>query len=905
MIGNTLGHYQIAERLGEGGMGIVYRAEDTRLHRHVAIKVLPDEFAQDAERLARFEREAQLLASLNHPNVAAIHGLEESGGKRFLVMELVDGQTLAQRLQKGPLPVGEALRVCHRIAEGLEAAHEKGVIHRDLKPANVMITADEKVKILDFGLAKALACESQADATHSPTITEAMTQAGTILGTAAYMSPEQAKGKPADRRADIWAFACILFECLTGKAAFKGETLTETLAKILEGTPDWNLLPAATPWWTKDLLHRCLQRNLRERLQHIGDARIEIGESGVRDAFSMEKAPAPRRFSPVWLVAYMGAALLAGLLIDRVLTWYFHPPSAAAVVTSTITIEPGHWLDGMRAMQRPSRTAMVISGDGRFIVYSASEENPAPQATPRLFLRRMDQSEAKAIAGTEGGINPFLSPDDRWVGFWADRKLKKIPVEGGVATTLCDAASIFGANWGHHSIVFADGIASGLSSITAEGGQPATLTRPDPKREETSHRLPFWLPNGTAVLFTVMRQGWDSQPSVALLRLATGEWHVLLHDAADARYVPTGHLVFLRQGTLMAVQFDPARQEVIGQPSPLAENVMQAFFNHFIYHTAAGQFSVSATGSLVYAAGGIAPDRKNSLEWVDQRGVEEPVTDLRFPFSSPRLSPDGHRIAYVALGREGQVWIYDLTRGTNSRLTREGRATFEIWAPDGKRILFSWQKSLAPNLFWQPYDGSSPMERVTTSECNQHPGAWSSDGKTVALTEWHPADTLHDIAVWDARSGRVTPFLNSPFSEKFPEFSPDGRWIAYTSDESNRNEVYVRPFPGPGLKQQISSDGGTEPLWARDGKQLFYRNQQSQFWVVDVRTEGGFATSRPRLLFEKLGFSSGDPIRDYDLSLDGKRFLMVKLDQRNPTPVTEMILVQNWFEELKRLVPTR
>jgi Tol biopolymer transport system component len=437
--------------------------------------------------------------------------------------------------------------------------------------------------------------------------------------------------------------------------------------------------------------------------------------------------------------------------------------------------------------------------------------------------------------------------------------------------------------------------------VSAEGGKPETLTTPDQKRDEPSHRLPSWLPNGKAVLFTVMKYVFDPKPSLALLRLDTGEWHVLFEDAADARYVPTGHLVFLRQGTLMAARFDPAKLEVIGQPVALVENVMQAFGVTYYHHSGAGQLGISDTGSLIYAPGGVPPPPSLSLVWVDQRGIEQPAAALQFSFSAPRLSPDGQRVAYPTAGREFQVYVYDLGRGTNSRLTGEGWAFYAIWTPDGKRLLFSWGKSRADSLFWQPYDGSSPMERLTTSEYGQRPGSWSSDGKTLAFVDIHP-DTGSDIALLDVGSGRVTPFLNSQFEEWYPEFSPDGRWMAYTSDESNRQEVYVRPFPGPGLKQQVSGEGGSEPLWARNGKQLFYR-REDQVWVVDVRTDGGLTTGKPRFLFEKPGYGRTYPIRSWDLSLDGQRFLMTKRENRKPTPVTEMILVQNWFEDLKRLVP--
>ncbi|MGA2363354.1 MAG: protein kinase [Candidatus Aminicenantales bacterium] len=897
------GHYEVLEKLGQGGMGEVYQTLDKNLGRQVAIKILPEEFSTDPERLARFEREAKLLATLNHPNIAAVYGFEEAKGLRFLVLELVEGETLQTHLGRGVLPMDEALETCRQVAEGLEAAHERGVVHRDLKPGNIMITPEGKVKILDFGLAKAYTGESTGiDIANSPTITAQMTEPGVILGTAAYMSPEQARGRSVDKRADIWAFGCILYECLTGKRAFQGETVSDTLAHILKGEPDWRSLPADTPANVRAVLRRCLEKDPRERFHDIADARIEIRESAT---FPFEAISVSRRPSLLWLAACTAVALLAGILIGPALMRYFRPAPSSSVVASTIKVEPKHWLAGMPEVEdlgHPTRTAIAISSDARFVVYSATEENPGPQTMPRLYLRRMDQSEAKPITGTNGGINPFFSPDNSWVGFWADGKLKKVPIEGGVPATLCDVSLLFGANWGRdNSIVFSDGSSAGLSRVSAEGGKPETLTKPDPKREEASHRLPSWLPDRKAVVFTVMRQAGDQQPWLALLRLDKREWHVLLQDGADARYVPSGHLVFLRQGTLMAVRFDLARLEVIGQPFPLVENVVQAFSIDGNKNTGAGQTGISDTGSLIYAPGGISPDPRNSLVWVDQRGVEQPVTALQAAFFAPRLSPDGQRIAYTTYRRERPVWVYDLGTGTNYKLTGEGRSSFPIWTPDGKRLLFPWRKSLESNLFWQPYDGSSPMERLATNESGKSPGSWSADGKTLAFVEFH-LDTGTDIGMLDVGSGRVTPFLNSQFNEMHPEFSPDGRWIAYASDESKRYEVYVRAFPGPGMKQQISTEGGDEPLWARNGKQLFYR-WENQVWAVNVRTDGGFATGKPRLLFEKPGYLGGAPIRGYDLSLDSQRFLMVKLDQRKPTPVTEMILVQNWFEELKRLVP--
>lgn len=905
MIGKTVSHYRIIEKLGQGGMGEVYRAEDTYLHRLVAIKVLPDEFAHDAERLARFQREAEVLSSLNHPNISTLYGLEESEGKRFIVMELVQGETLSHRLLKGPLPVEEALKLCRQIAEGLEAAHEKGVIHRDLKPSNVMITSDEKIKILDFGLAKALAAESAVvAATQSPTITEAMTRAGTILGTAAYMSPEQAKGKPVDKRADIWAFGCILYECLTGKAPFKGETVTETLAKILEGTPDWNLVPPATPSRMKELLHRCLQRNPRERLHDIGDAWIEM-QLGLPEA--AEVIPISQRFS-LWWILLMGTAILViGILIGLGMMRFLKSvasPTSQPVVRLPVRLEPGLWLDGLRdsapfGIDHPTQTAMVLSRDSRFVVYAAIIENPGSRDRSQLYLRRLDQWGANPIAGTEGGICPFLSADDLWVGFWADGKLRKVLLDGGIATDLCDVPEPNGFSWGENDqIYFTMGPGSGLSGISASGGKPETLTKPDASRGEYSHRLPHYLPGGRGILFTIMGGSIDTNPRVAILELGTGRWRVLVEDGADARYVRTGHLAFLRQGTLMTIPFDSDSLEIIGQAVPTVADISQAL-NNVYSSTGAGQFSVSASGSLVCATGGILPELKNSLEWVDLQGNVEPVTSFKAPYFRPRLSSDDQQIAYRTVGKERLVWILDLNRGTRTRLTSEGRTGQVAWVPGSKKILYGWGETGITNIFCQAVDGSSPMERLTQSGNTQSPSSCTPDGQTLAFVETSPS-TGYDVMLLNIPKRQVTSLLNSRFNEAYPEFSPDGRWLAYVSNESERMEVYVQPFPGPGGKLPISDEGGSEPLWARDGKRLFYR-QSNQIRAVDVQSGYGFNFGKPRLLFEKPGYGTGTTTRGWDVSLDGKKFLMVKLEERKPQPITEMILVLNWFEELKRL----
>jgi serine/threonine-protein kinase len=822
--------------------------------------------------------------------------LEQTDSRNFLVLELVEGETLAQRIAKGPLPVKEALEVCRQIAEGLEAAHEKGIIHRDLKPANIKITSEGKVKILDFGLARIRHDQTASeDLSCSPTIPDDSTRPGVVFGTAAYMSPEQAKGKTVDKRTDIWAFGCVLYECLTGKSPFQNETIAEIIASVLKNEPDWGALPANMPASIRTLLQRCLQKDPSLRLRDIGDARIEIAGPGTQPLETMLE---PRRFSFPWMAASAAVMLIVGIVAGLGLVKYFQQAPSILTVKSTIKVEPGQQLV-------QARTAIAIASDGRFMVYNTSPVNPGPQAKAQIYLRRMDQTSAVPVAGTEGGLCPFLSPDDRWIGFWEGGKLKKVPVDGGMAVTLCDAAILFGADWGPDgAIIYTAGEDGGLSRIPVVGGQPETLTAPDKAKGEFSHRLPHYLPNGKGVIFTVA-EPWDLQPRLALLDLHTRKWREVLKDAADGRCLRTGNLVFLRRGTLMAVAFDLDRQEIQGQAAPIVANVMQAMnFNNTFLDAGAGQYSVSDSGWLAYATGGIQPDRNNSLVRVDQKGNVLPAVDFKAFFVTSRISPDGRRIAYQTAGSKWRVWIYDLIRGTASRLTGEGRSTSVTWGPDGKNLVFGWSKSGLDNLHWQSADGNSPKERLTVSENEQIPGSFTPDGSTLTFVEVK-SHTDSDILLLDMKSRQVTPFLNSKAWEGWPEISPDGLWLAYASNESGRREVWVRSFPGPGGRWQISKAGGQEPIWSNDGKQLFYR-QGYQVWVADVRTERGLLADKPRLLFEKQGFGvGGNPTRNWDLWPDGHGFLMVKTEETKPQPATEIILVQNWIEELKRLIPTR
>jgi eukaryotic-like serine/threonine-protein kinase len=575
-------------------------------------------------------------------------------------------------------------------------------------------------------------------------------------------------------------------------------------------------------------------------------------------------------------------------------------------VSQVVNLEPGLWLEGLRVLGQPTHTAMALSSDGRFIVYAAIKQNPGAQDKSQLYLRRLDQPQARPIAGTEGAINPFLSPDDRWVGFFANSKLMKVPVDGGTATALWDIINPMGGSWGPDGqIVFVPDYRAGLSRISADGGKVEILTKPDPLREENTHRVPHYLPGGKAVLFTIMRDTLEFHPRVGLLDLGTGKWRELIREAADARYLGTGHLAFMRGNTLMTVAFDLNKLEILGEATPTNLSISQGLTGGNTTNTGAGQFDISGSGSLVYVPGGVYTETLSSLVWVDQKGNAEVITPFKAPLASPRLSPDGQKILYRTAGRDRAIWIYDLNRHTRTALTPEGNANAPLWSPDGKRVVLGWSKTGAENVFWQAADGSSPLERLTTSEYYHHPSSFSPDGKTIAFIESTPGYGAygHDIMLLNLSNRQITPLMNSRFSERGPEFSPDGHWLAYSTNESGRFQLYVQPFPGPGAKRQITEAGGSDPLWARNGKQLFYR-WANQVWVVDVQTGSSFSAGKPRLVFENSAYGSttGSTFPTWDISPDGQRFVMVKSDAKISVPVTGMILIQNWADELRRPV---
>ena len=878
--GTHLGSYKVLAPIGAGGMGEVYQAHDTKLGRDVAIKVLPEAFAHDSERLARFQREAKMLASLNHPNIAAIYGLEQSNATHYLVMELVSGETLADRIKRDrAIPVEEALGLAKQIAEALEAAHEKGIIHRDLKPANVKVTPEGKVKVLDFGLAKAFAGDAVSnDPSESPTLSRAATMQGVILGTAAYMSPEQARNKAVDKRTDIWAFGCVLYELLTGKQAFHGEDVTDILAAVVKTEPDWQALPATTAVQIRNLLRRCLQKDKTLRLQAAGDVRLEIQEALTAPA--QEEVTATRHARSWRQVAMFAITALAFLAIGGISVWNLKPTPAPQrpVTRFTISLPAGQRLAGL------DDPAIALSPDGTRLAYVAIQGG-----IQQLYLRAMDSPEVKPILGTEGAAAPFFSPDSQWVGFFAGGKLKKVSVSGGAAVSVADVPGTYrSATWGSDdAILFWSVGRSGIFRVSEAGGTPQTLVASKP---EEAVLFPEILPGGKAVLFTAGTSLAD--PRVAIRSQQTGERRDLIGGMRPS-YAPTGHLIYAQGGTLMAVPFDPQRLGLTASPVPVLEGVLQGST------TRIPQYSFSNTGSLAYVAAGSVQGSQRMLVWVDRKGAEHPLPapSRNYGAAAQRLSPDGRRVA-VAI--DFQTWLYDLSRETLTRLTFDGGSnTTPIWTPDGKRITVQSTRGggTSANVWWQMADGSGTAERLTTSDYQHIPSSWSPDGQALAFSEINPT-TGQDIWVLRLSDRKAEPFLRTPANEGAPQFSSDGRWLAYVSDESGRREIYVQPYPGPGGKWQISTEGGNEPVWGRDGE-IFYRNGDKMM-AVDTRTQPTFSAGKPKVLFEDAYVPTLLAAPTYDVSADGQRFVMLK-DSELAT--TQINIVLNWFEELKRRVP--
>jgi serine/threonine-protein kinase len=885
--GIRIGPYEITSPLGEGGMGIVYRARDTKLERDVALKVLPDHFADDPDRLSRFQREAQVLASLNHPNIAQIYGLEDSGNTRCIVMELVDGETLQERLARGPMTLDDALPIARQIAEALEAAHERGIMHRDLKPANMKLTADGKVKVLDFGLAKIYeAANVPHNVSNSPTLTAAQTLGGVILGTAAYMSPEQARGRAVEKRTDIWAFGCVLYEMLTAQPAFRGEDTTEILASVVKAEPEWQRLPADLPANIRTLLFRCLQKDTKKRIRDAGDIVIELEQSPTSPVSDLASSTSigPVSFRRSVLFSLIGVLISAA--VTGVAVWRLKPVPAAPVGRFSIVLPHGQRLAGL------DMTAMTFSPDGKRLAYVATSGGPR-----QLYVRETDSLDARPLTGTENAVSPFFSPDGEWIGFFTGDSLKKIAMSGGPPVRLA-RVEFFGrgGTWGTDgNIAFATGTDSGLSLVSDSGGGSQTLTTLDRQKAEASHRFPHYLPGGS-LLFTVGTGGsWDDA-RIEVLKPGTGEKKVVIEGGSDGRYLPSGHLVFLRGGNLMAVPFDLRRLEVTGSPKALVEGILPSTNN-----TGAAQAAFADAGSVAYVSGGgKVSDR--TLVWVDRNGMEQPLRLPARAYRHPRLSPDENRLLVdIDEGNKSDLWVCDLLRGTLIRLSFDDVSGYPEWTPDGKNLAYQARPTGVWNIFWKATDGTGKEERLTTSPNLQWADSWSPDGNTLAFTEVDPV-THWDIWTLSIKDRRKSQFLRTPFNETYLVFSPDGRWVAYQSDESGRDEIYVQPFPGPGTKELISIDGGTDPLWSRDGRQLLYRNGDKMVSVA-ITVVPTFHPSKPEVVFES-PYWAYEGYSSYTVTADGRRFVMIK-ENEQVAKANVINVVLNWTSELKQRIPVK
>ena len=881
--GTQLGHYEIVSALGRGGMGEVWRARDQKLGREVAIKTLPEEFAKDEERLARFEREAKLLASLNHPNIATIHGLEEDSGIRFLVLELVEGDTLAERLQRGAIQVEESLKLALQIAEALEAAHASGVVHRDLKPANIKVTPDGKIKVLDFGLAKAFAGDgTDVNLSQSPTLSMAATQRGVILGTAAYMSPEQASGDTTDKRADIWSFGVVLFEMLTGRQTFDGKTVSHVLADVLRAEPEWNSLPPNLHPRLRLLLERCLEKESKDRYGDISDARVDIQRVlADPDGVIVQPVAEVGQTAPKPMLRWIAVTAVISVIVAGVAVWYLKPEPPRSIVRFDYELPEGQTFRG------GGRAVVALSPDGSQFVYNTSTG---------LQLRSMDGLEARLISGTEENLtNPFFSPDGQWVGYWSvtDAQLKKIPISGGAPVILCDAGNPFGASWGEDNVIVY-GQLEGIMSVSANGGTPELLVRTEQGEQVDSPQI---LPDGKSVIFTLASSTGPTrwgEAQIVVQSLASDERTILPLTGSDARYVPTGHIVYMVEDVLFAVPFDLANLAVSGGPVSIAQGLARPS-----QATGVGHFSFSANGSLVqvFGQGNTTPPLR--LSWVDREGNAIPATEEIRDYRYPKISPDGTKVSLEIRDSDGVpgVWLYEIGTGTLSQLTFGSDINeAPIWTPDGRTITFRSNRSEPIAIFSKAADGSGVVELLLAQDTLLVPTSWSSDNLLAFYTI-----TDDDRDLWVMKDREPEVFLATEANEAGPVFSPNGRHIAYVSDESGQREVYVRPYPSTGGGQRrLSTDGGTGPVWSHDGKELFYRRGTTMM-SVPVQTDSTFTYQTATELFEFQNTLGSVWVSRYDVHPDGDRFLMVGL--REGVIPREINVVLNWFEELKERVP--
>ena len=880
--GTKLGPYEITAAIGAGGMGEVYRARDTRLDRTVAIKVLPARVADKSELRERFEREARTIASLNHPHICTLYDIGQQDGTDYLVMEYLEGETLAERLKKGPLPLSQTLQYAIEIADALDKAHRKGITHRDLKPSNIMVTKSG-TKLLDFGLAK-LRQEAAPAAPFSelPTERDSITAQGIIVGTLRYMAPEQIEAKPVDARTDIFALGVVVYEMATGKRAFEGKSQASVMAKILEtDPPPMSALQPMTPPALDHLVKRCLAKDPDERWQSARDICEQlrwISDSGSQ-AGAIAPAPAVAlqnvKKRVVWVtaaVAILVAALVAAVISLR--------KSSTEVREVRFTVAPPEKYTFPVLADVP--IFLSLSPDGTKLAFVAADST----GHRALWMRDLSSQIVQPLPGTDEAWGPFWSPDTRFVAFSAGPSLKKVAVAGGPALTITNSSAVGGGTWNRDGVIlFAPGPGRPIFRVSSAGGSAIQVTSVDPSRQQSGHPWPYFLPDGRHFLYLAMGANVENT-GIYAGSLDSKETKLVLNANSSPLYSPPGYLLFVRAGTLLAQPFDADRLEVKGDAIPIAEGVQ--------FSTVYGKAAVAVSQNGVLAYRSVPTNAQFKLVWVDRKGAEQPLPGSPHTYRNPRLSPDGQRLAVTIDESGSHEWLLDIGRGTLTRLTFEGSYNGGMaWTPEGKRLTFGSNRAGPRNLFWQMADGSGSAERLATSDGAQVAGSWSPDGQVLAFEQAGSA-TGWDIWIFHSGERKVEPFLHSRFNEIAPRFSPDGHWLAYASDESGRYEIYVQPYPGPGGKSQISTEGGTEPVWARNGE-LFYRNGD-KLMVVETITRPNFSAGNPKVLFGG-HYASFQTMPDYDVTADGQRFLFVKAGEE---PQSEISVVLNWTEELRQ-----
>jgi serine/threonine-protein kinase len=894
MVDSIISHYKIIEKIGAGGMGEVYKAEDTKLKRTIALKFLSPTTLNSKTEKDRFIREAQAAAALNHPNIAHIYSIEETKTQNFIVMEYIDGKSLQDLLDASGgslLPIDQALNYTIQVATGIQDAHDVGIVHRDIKSANIMITKKDVIKIMDFGLAKLINRSM-------------LTQEGTTMGTFAYMSPEQAQGKKVDNRSDIWSLGVVIYEMFCGQLPFKGDYDQAVVYSIVNEEPEpITALRSGIPMEVERIVKKAMAKNPDERYQNINEMLVDLrilkknlSNSTQKSPLTSNIPPGSGKFQRYNLLPWAISLVLTIVAIVLWILWLETPSTENHVIRFVHALPPGQIIE----ISRSYGSAISISPDGTQLVYSATDSSGT-----RLYRRQIDQLESTPINGTDGSENPFFSPDGKWVGFFASGKLKKVSLADGVPKTICEAQSGYGASWGSdNNIIFSPTFTSGLLSVPAIGGRPQAITYLKSEEGELSHRWPEILPDGKTVLFTINTGMNADLKSIAVFSSITGKNHIVIREGTNARYVSEGFITFLRAGMLMGVPFDVNSLETTGPEFKILDGVKFS-------GAGGGQYSFSRNGTLVWISD---PDQfpftsedqspvsfrkvaESSLTWIDRNGVEEKLQSPPDGYWTPSISPDGRRLA-VTINLD--IFILELNRGVLTRFTFEGRNHLPIWSPDGQQITFSSARNGHPNLFWKRADGSGIAKRILLSKQHQDPGSWTPDGKKLAYAELR-SNTNWDILILNTEENfQSTPFLNTTFNEYNPMVSPDGRWLAYSSDESGRSEVYIKRFPTGGGKWQISMNGGREPLWARSGQEIFYRND-GNIMAVAVEKGTSIKVGRPTLLIEGEYNSRemtpfGSP--NYAVSPDG-RFLVIKPEPINPPKQINFVL--NWFEELNSL----